>query len=174
AAGRAAARAAGSGFVRRFGRALGAEPGFRFGFLSGLDRSLGRGFPLGAQLGDQRFAIVALFARGLSGFPGRPGALGRPGDRRVELALRAQAERDRILWLDVLDVPVRPVADRIDRVARGPDQLADLCVGNFWVVAQDPGDAVGLVLPLRDRRVARPLGPTDVDRGALHLQAIVG
>ena len=40
------------------------------------------------------------------------------------------------------------------------------------MIADDPGDAVGLVLALRDRGVARPLGAADVDRGTLHLQAI--
>ena len=41
------------------------------------------------------------------------------------------------------------------------------------MVADDPGDAVGLVLPLRDRRVARALGAADLDRRALHLEAVV-
>ena len=90
----------------RFGGALGGEPGFGFGFLRRFDRGLRRVVALGAQLLDQRGAVVAGSAIAAASASSMPGALGRLGDRRVELALRAQAERDRVLRLDVLDVPV--------------------------------------------------------------------
>src|SRR5690606_10780476 len=53
------------------------------------------------------------------------GLLGGARHERIELALRAQTQRHRVLGLDVGDVPVRTVADRLDGGARGADQLAD-------------------------------------------------
>src|SRR5690606_6653385 len=130
----------GSSAVRFAGvrRAARFEPGLGLGFLRRFDRRLGRGLALRAKFLDQLRAIVAAFGHRLAGFlaGAGAGALGGFGDRRVELALRAQAERDRVLRLDVLDIPVAAVADRVDRVARGADQLADLRVGNLRVVAQ--------------------------------------
>src|SRR3546814_3805420 len=71
----------------------------------------------------------------------------------------------RILGDDVGAVPVAAIADRADRVARRADQLADRAVRHFGVVLQDPRDAVGLVLALADRRVARAAGAANrVDR----------
>ena len=87
-----------------------------------------------------------------------PRRLRRLGDRRVELALRGEAQGHRILGLDVGDVPVAALADRLDGRAGGADQLADLAVGQLGMVADQPGDAVRLVLALGDGRVARPLG----------------
>src|SRR2546423_5594333 len=111
---------------------------------------------LAPQLLDQGLA-VALERRVLLRLD--PRLLRRLGDDGVELALRAEAERDRILGLDVGDVPVAAVADRGDGGAGGADQLADLAVGNLGMVADYPGNAVGLVLALRHRRVARAAGP---------------
>ena len=42
------------------------------------------------------------------------------------------------------------------------------------MVADDPGNPVGLVLTLGHRGIARPLGAGDLDRGLLHLERIVG
>ena len=53
------------------------------------------------------------------------------------------------------------VADRPDGGAGGTDQLADLAIRHFGMIADDPGDSVGLVLALGHRRVARALGPSD-------------
>src|SRR5689334_22529364 len=94
----------------------------------------------GAELFDQRFAVALEtgVGRGLDA-----GRLCRLGNRRIELALRRQAKRDRILWRDVRHVPVRALADRRDRRARGADQLADLPVADLGVVLDDPGDPVG-------------------------------
>src|SRR3546814_4723135 len=60
-----------------------------------------------------------------------------------------------LLGDDVGAVPVAALADRVDRVARRADQLADGTVRHFGMVLQNPGDAVGLVLALADRGVAR-------------------
>src|SRR3546814_9420903 len=64
----------------------------------------------------------------------------------------------RILGDNIGAVPVAAVADRADRVAGGADQLADRAVRHFGVVLQYPRDAVGLVLALADRGVARAAG----------------
>src|SRR3546814_4621924 len=48
-----------------------------------------------------------------------------------------------------------------DLVARRADQLADGTVRHFGMVLQNPGDAVGLVLALADRGVARAAGAAD-------------
>jgi hypothetical protein len=81
-----------SGVLAGFRRTLGFEPGFGLGFLRRFDRGLGRRLALGAQLLDQLLAIVAAVDRraivDVLGFDGRR-ALGRLGDRGVELALRA-------------------------------------------------------------------------------------
>ena len=113
-----------------------------------------RRFALGPQLSDQGFAVPLQPV-----VDGRldAGRLRRLRHQGVQLALRTQAERDRILGDDVGDVPVRPVAQRGDRGAGGADQLGDLAIGYFGVIAQDPRDAIRLVLPLGNRRVARPL-----------------
>src|SRR5688572_18589913 len=88
-----------------FGAAL-LEPSSGFRLLSGLGRDFDVGFALGAELFDQRLAIVA--EPGVAGrvVLGDSRLLGGARDDRVELALRAQSERDRVLGVDVLDVPV--------------------------------------------------------------------
>src|SRR3546814_5670361 len=54
------------------------------------------------------------------------------------------------------------------------DQLADRAVRHFGVVLQDPRDAVGLVLALADRRVARAAGAANrVLRLLAHLELVV-
>src|SRR3546814_4038051 len=73
-------------------------------------------------------------------------------------ALRTKAQRHRGLGDDVGAVPVAALADRVDRVAGGANQLADGAVRHFGMVLQNPGDAVGLVLALADRGVARAAG----------------
>ena len=69
---------------------------------------------------------------------------------------------------------MRPVADRGDGRAGGADQQPNLPVGDFRVVADDPGDAVGLVLPLRHGRVARPLGASNLLGTLDDLQLVLG
>src|SRR3546814_2903964 len=81
----------------------------------------------------------------------------------------------RILGDDVGAVPVAAIADRVDRVARRADQLADRAVRHFGMVLEDPGDAVGLVLALADRRITRPAGAANrVLTLHAHLELIVG
>ena len=128
------------------------------------------GLALGAQLLDQRLAV--LVEGEIDRRFGAP-RLGGLGHCRVELALRGQAERHRVLGLDVGDVPVGALAKRLDGGAGGADQLADLAVGKLGVVADQPGDAVRLVLPLGDRRVARALGTHGLIGLAVHLKPII-
>src|SRR5580693_4278629 len=64
------------------------------------------GLALGAELFDQRVALAGDAAGLLLRLPGR---LHRLGDHRIQLALRAEAERDRILRGDVDDVPMAAV-----------------------------------------------------------------
>src|SRR3546814_15568924 len=69
---------------------------------------------------------------------------------------------------DVLAVPVGTVAHSRDRGLGRAEQARHLCVRQFGMVAYQPGDAVGLVLTLGDRGVARTLG---AGGGAWHVQA---
>ena len=97
-------------------------------------------FPLGAELLDQRLAVpldMEVAGRRLGA-----ARLGGLGHRRIELALRGEAERHRVLRLDVGDIPVAPLADRLDRGAGGADQLADLAVREIGMVADQPRDPV--------------------------------
>ena len=48
------------------------------------------------------------------------------------------------------------VAHALDRRLGGADEAGDLRIGQFRVVAQQPGDGVRAVLAARDRRVAGP------------------
>src|SRR3546814_18258761 len=75
---------------------------------------------------------------------------------------------------DVGDVPVAALADRLDRRARGADQHPDLPVGDLGVVADDPRNAVGLVLALGHGGVARPLGATHLLGAFRHLELVIG
>jgi hypothetical protein len=68
---------------------------------------------------------------------------------------------------------VGAVADRGDGGAGGANQLADSPVGDFWMVTQNPGDAVGFVLTLRYGRVAGALGPANRFRPLQHLKAVI-
>ena len=152
----------------------------------GCGTLLGRGFGLG--LGLRNFGLRAkaggCLGDRLQHVAALGGALGgafaanmRALDREVEFKLRAQAERDRIHRLDVLRVPVRALADLLDGGLGGADQLDDVGIGEFGVVAQDPIDRVGLVLALRHGRVARRLllldgGHLVLGRG--HLEAELG
>jgi hypothetical protein len=54
-------------------------------------------------------------------------------------------------------IPVRAVADLLDRVLGRADQARDLRVLQFRMVAHQPQDRVRAVLALGDRRVARAL-----------------
>ena len=63
---------------------------------------------------------------------------------------------------------------RLDGRAGGADQLADLAVRKLRMVADQPGDAVGLVLALGDRRVARPLGAHRLVGLAVHPELVIG
>ena len=69
---------------------------------------------------------------------------------------------------------MRALADGGDRGARGADQLANLSVGQFGVVADQPGDAIGLVLTLGNRRVARALGARGRFGRLHHHQFVIG
>src|SRR3546814_9346806 len=89
-----------------------------FGILGGP--RLGGGGALGAQLLEQRFA-VAFEAAVLGRLDA--GLLRGLGDERVELALRAEAQRHRVLGDDVGAGPVAALADRVDRGARRAGQL---------------------------------------------------
>jgi hypothetical protein len=65
----------------------------------------------------------------------------------VEIDLRAQAERHRVHRLQVGGVPVRALADRLDRRLGGADESHDLRVLQLGMVAHQPQDRVGTVLP---------------------------
>jgi hypothetical protein len=54
---------------------------------------------------------------------------------------------------------MRAVADLVDGRFGRADQPADLSVGDFRVMPQQPGDGVRFVLPLRHGRVAWPFAP---------------
>jgi hypothetical protein len=69
---------------------------------------------------------------------------------------------------------VAALADRLDGRPGRADQLADRAVRNLRMVADDPRDAVRLVLALGHRRVARALGAADWLWALEHLQAIIG
>src|SRR3546814_16732801 len=100
--------------------------------------------------------------------------LARLDHRRIQLTLRTQPQRHRILGGDVGDVPVAAPADRLDRRARGADQHTDLPVGDLGVVADDPRNAVGLVLALGNGGVARPLGATHLFGAFRTLEPVTG
>src|SRR3546814_11284607 len=86
----------------------------------------------------------------------------------VEFGIGAEAEIDRMPRPDVLAVPVGTVAHSRDRGLGRAEQARHLCVRQLGMVAYQPGDAVGLVLTLGDRGVARTLG---AGGGARHGQA---
>src|SRR3546814_18257270 len=102
--------------------------------------TLFRSGALGAQLLEQRFA-VAFEAAVLGRLDA--GLLRGLGDERVEFALRAEAQRHRVLGDDVGAVPVAALADRVDRVARRADQLADGTVRPFGMVLRSEERRVG-------------------------------
>src|SRR3546814_18402836 len=102
--------------------------------------TLFRSGALGAQLLEQRFA-VAFEAAVLGRLDA--GLLRGLGDERVEFALRAEAQRHRVLGDDVGAVPGAALADRVDCVALRADTLADCTVRPFGQVHQNPGDSCG-------------------------------
>jgi hypothetical protein len=110
----------------------------------------------------------------LTSVRGRAGRLGCPGYGGVELALRGEAESDGILGLDIGDVPVAALADRLDGRTGGSDELADLAVRKLRMVSDQPCHSVRLVLALGDRRVARPAGSNRLVGLAVHLQPVRG
>src|SRR5579859_2364127 len=105
----------------------------------------------------------------------RVGAGARLGDdhRLLKVRLGAQAQGHRIARLDVGRVPVAAVAHLGNGVLGGADQLAELGVGQFRVVLQEPGDGVRLVLALGYRGVAGALG-LGMSDGLSHEQAQMG
>src|SRR3546814_13853865 len=111
-----------------------------FGFGFGGARFV-RGGAFGAQFLEQGFA-VALETAVLGSLD--PRLLRRFGDERVAFALRAQAERPRILGDDVGAVPVSAIADRADRFARRAEPLAYRAFRHFRLFLLDPCHAVGL------------------------------
>src|SRR5579859_4133991 len=90
----------------------------------------------------------------------RAGSAARLGDdhRLLQIGFRTEAEGHRVARLDVGRVPVAAVAHFGDGVLGGADQLAELGIGQFGMMLQQPGDGVGLVLTLGNRSVARALG----------------
>ena len=154
----------------RRGRAPPARPARRLGFGGGrrrvVDRQHGRccgrlgcGCLRCGCLGCGCLSCSCLGCGGGSGglfLPGRrPLGLGARLAHRVEkLRLGTDAEQDRVLRRDVLRVPVGALAHRGDRRLGGAEQLADLRVAQLVVVLEQPGDGVGPILPLADRRVA--------------------
>src|SRR5690242_14130927 len=76
------------------------------------------------------------------------------GDGGLEFLQGAEAERDRMARLDVGRVPMRALAHRLDGRLGRADELRDLPVAELGMALQEPGDGVGLVLALGDRRVA--------------------
>src|SRR3546814_14722130 len=94
-----------------------------------------------------------------------PGLLCGPGDQGIQFPLGTKPKRNRVLGNDIGNVPVRPVANGRNRRSGSADKLADRAVGNFRMVAQNPGDAIGLVLPLRPGGVARRWEERRVGKG---------
>ncbi len=83
-------------------------------------------------------------------------ALRRPFDLGIEIRLRAQAEGHRVLWHEVRRVPVRAVADRLNRRLRGADQPHDLTVPQLRMVPQQPQNRVRPVVTAGNRGIAWP------------------
>ena len=102
--------------------------------------------------GCSRFGSLFLSRRR----PLRPGA--GLAHRIEKLCLGADAQQDRVLRRDVWRVPVGPLAHGVDRRLGGAEQLANLRVAQLVIVLEQPGDGVGAVLPLADRRVAGASG----------------
>ena len=88
--------------------------------------------------------------------------MGSASHDEIELDLRAQAKRHRIHRFDVLRIPMTAIAYFRDRRLGGADQLHDVGIGQFGMVAQQPIDRVRLVLALGNRRIARRLLGLDV------------
>src|SRR5579864_8364686 len=84
-------------------------------------------------------------------------ALARAIDRLFELGKRAEPKCHGMARLAVGRVPMRAVAHGGYGGLGGADQLRDLPVAELRMVLQEPGDRIGLVLPLGDRRVAGAL-----------------
>ena len=61
------------------------------------------------------------------------------------------------IGLDIRRIPVGLVADRLDGLLGGAQQLGDLAVRQLRMIAHQPGDRRRAVLPLGQRRVARRL-----------------
>ena len=96
----------------------------------------------------------------------------------VKLGLLCQAECDRVDWLDVRDVPVRPLADRLDRRLRSCRRASRSAqsVNSGWetspahrIAAACPGHPRP-VLALRQGRVTRPASLFLADRCGIVLQ----
>ena len=122
-----------------------------------------------------------------SGFPGlgrrllkrrtlRAGTLPGDCDHFLQIGRRTEPEIDRALRLDIGDIAMGPAAHRFDGRLGGADQAADLGITEFGIALQEPGDSVGPVLPLRDRRVAGALlaDLRERDRRFRHFQPGVG
>ena len=88
------------------------------------------------------------------GFERPAAALTRLAHRIVELGVAAQAELDRVLRLDIDAVPMGALAHRVDRRLGRAEQLGNLAVAQLAVALEQPGDGVGPILALRNRRIA--------------------
>ncbi len=125
------------------------------------------------QFGNKRFTVAAQFLV-FWHFRLDTGFFGGLGNNGVQLALRTQAKRDRIFGNDIGDIPMLAVTDRVNRGAGRADQLANLGIGNFRMVTQQPCNPVWLVLTLGNRRITRTFGAADLIRAFLQLHAIFG
>ena len=136
--------------------ALVAFPGKRCFRLASVTLALAREAP--------RSTLHGRLSKRVSVGAGAPAALAALATAASSSRCVGEAQRHRILRLDVRHVPMAAVADRGDRRVRRADQLADLSIADFGMVLDDPGDAVRAVLTLPDRRVARALGAADLPR----------
>src|SRR6056297_2618764 len=91
------------------------------------------------------------------------------GNGRVEFGLLAQAKGHRIDRLDVVDVPVRPIADRLDGRLGRADKLGDLAIAEFRMEFDQPVDRRRAVLTLGQRHVARTTALFLALRGGIDL-----
>ena len=107
---------------------------------------LGVGLAVVTSAGTRGLAAILLDLRAV---------LGRSVDLEVEVDLRAKAERHRVHRLQVGRIPVVALANRLQRRLGGADEAHYLRILQFGMVAQQPENGVGPVLPARQRRIAR-------------------
>src|ERR1700720_342928 len=87
-------------------------------------------------------------------FLGRRTVLGGTIDFQIEICLRTEPERDRVGRRQRRRIPMRPVADRLQRGLRGTGEAHNLRILQLRVIANQPEDGIWTILPPRQRRVA--------------------